>query len=570
MKKQPLSLKRSAFLRLLIITFAVVLLFYGIGLYLNFMGVANVRDGLQTAITAEARYIAGELEREIQNLVTFQQELASDSQLLRFSFAYGIMSDYQRMEKVQNISNQLLKIKRFSSIVETARIFLPPLGRTIAADQLVFDHIQPSEWEAFSNEAAARPLRIQEVNGQLHLLYSNYTRKEPLFVIDIGILPSRLMERLNLMRSTPDTTVLLLRDDDTLYTGSTEAYDISRAITYNGWDYRYNGASYLVAQADIPSLGLKLHCFSPVNTVITPILRHNRWVWGLTLLAGFLLLVYLLYYRIYILHPLNTIFESVRRAEKTGRFLIDQSNADFDDIYAQFNALFEKLERLARQVYEEQFRAQRAELRQLQMQINPHFLYNTIFMVYRMAKAEGNEEIAQVCQNLSSYYRYITKTPGHDVQLKDEVAHIEQYLEIQKIRFSSRLTVEIDPLPAELENEELPPLILQPIVENAFVHGMKSVTSGGHVEIRYRSTAEHFSVIVRDNSGHMDEDAVAELTRQLRCGEMDEGSALQNLTRRMALRYGNEPLLESYQGGLQVTVTFPRKERKINAVTAGR
>ena len=213
-------------------------------------------------------------------------------------------------------------------------------------------------------------------------------------------------------------------------------------------------------------------------------LRHNQWVWVLTLLAGGLLTLYLLYYRIYILQPLNTIFESVKRAEKTGRFLIDRQNSDFDDIYAQFTAMVEKIEHLASQVFEEQFRAQRAELRQLQMQINPHFFYNTLFMVYRMAQAEGNDEIAQICLNLSNYYRYITKVPGHDVLLKEEVSHIRQYLDVQQIRFSARLTVEMEPLPPEIENEEIPPLMLQPIVENAFEHGMRNKTSGGSLRVR--------------------------------------------------------------------------------------
>ena len=212
---------------------------------------------------------------------------------------------------------------------------------------------------------------------------------------------------------------------------------------------------------------------------------------------------------------------------------------------------------------QEQFRAQRAELRQLQMQINPHFFYNTLFMVYRMAQAEGNEEIAQVCLNLSNYYRYITKMPEHDVKLGHEISHIHHYLEIQKIRFSARLTVEMDELPPELENEEIPPLMLQPIVENAFVHGMKDKTSGGYVAIRYEYGDTWYRVIVSDNSGHMNDEAVCELDRRLRCGEMAESSALQNLRRRMELRYGKEYelKLESHQNGLRVSVTFPRKER---------
>lgn len=563
MRKQPLSLKRSAFVRLLVITFSAVLLFYAIGMYLNFMGIDNVKSDLQEAMDTEARYIAGEIEREVENLTVFQQELASDDHLLRYTIAHGILSDYQRVEYIKSISNQLLRIKRFSSLVETASVHLPGLCRTIAADQTVYDSLDLQAWEQFSGYKGKIPIHTLEWENRIYLLYHRNERKEPLFVIEVGLSSDKLISRLAEMSSDEETAILLLREDDTPYAGTQGAVELNSQIARVGRDYHYNGSEYLITEAQLPSLNMKLRCFIPMNRVMEPMLQHNQWVWVLTLLAGILLTVYLLYYRLYILQPLNTIFESMRRAEKTGRFLIDHGNAEFDDIYAQFTGMVEKIESLAGRVYEEQFRAQRAELRQLQMQINPHFFYNTLFMVYRMAQAEGNEEIAQVCLNLSNYYRYITKMPEHDVKLGHEISHIHHYLEIQKIRFSARLTVEMDELPPELENEEIPPLMLQPIVENAFVHGMKDKTSGGYVAIRYEYGDTWYRVIVSDNSGHMNDEAVCELDRRLRCGEMAESSALQNLRRRMELRYGKEYelKLESHQNGLRVSVTFPRKER---------
>lgn len=97
------------------------------------------------------------------------------------------------------------------------------------------------------------------------------------------------------------------------------------------------------------------------------------WVCLLTALALVLLVIYLTYFRRYILQPLDTIADSLRQAGETGHFHIDRSDAGFDDLYAQFNSMMENLESLKAQVYEERLRAQQAEIRQLQMQINPHF-----------------------------------------------------------------------------------------------------------------------------------------------------------------------------------------------------
>lgn len=572
MRQQPISLKRSVFIRLLAITVAVVLLFYAIGLYLNFTAVNNVRDGLQNALDAETQYIAGEIERELNNLAVFQQELASDDYLLRYHITHSILSDYKRIEHIKSISNQLWRITRFSSLVETARVHLKHLEKTIAADKAVYDALDEEAWARFSMHTGSIPFHVQEWNGQIFLLYTKTERKEPVFIIEVGVSPEKLLTRLSGMRSDDTVAMLLVHEDGSHFVGTSGAADLDGSLERRGREYLLGDARYLVAQADIPILQMKLRCYSAMNAAMQPLLQHNLWLWGLTLLAALLLAVYLLYYRHYILHPLNTIFESARRAEETGRFLIEQQNTDFDDIYAHFTAMVERLERMAGRVYEEQFRAQRAELRQLQMQINPHFFYNTLFMVYRMAQAEGNEDVAQVCLNLSNYYRYITKMPGHDVPLRDEVDHIRQYLDIQRIRFAPRITIHMDDLPPEIENEKIPPLMLQPIVENAFVHGVKNRTSGGYVEMHYQYTDTWYRVIVYDNGGNMDEAAVAELNRRLRCGDLEAGSALQNLARRMELRYGDryEMKLESYHHGLRVSITFPRQEGSSDDVSAGR
>ena len=568
MRKQPLSLKRSVFIRLLGITVAAVLLFYAIGLYINFMGTENVREDLQSAMDTEVQYIAGEIEREIANLLVFQQELASDNHLLRYVIAYDILSDYQRVEYVGSISDQLLRITRFSPVVETAKVYLPLRGVTIAADRPIYDNLVPGAWELVPSMDEQRVWNIFEWDNQIALMYAKYDRDQPLFIIEVGLSTEKLIQRLSIMRGNDRVATVLLRQDRTMLAVDAQG----DAIAAEGVLTEGDSPEYMISEAEIPTLGLTLRCINTTSAALQPLLRHRVWVWVLTLLAAVLLVAYLTYYQAYILRPLNTIFESVRKAEKTGHFLIDQRNADFDDIYAQFNSMVARIEELASQVYEEQYRAQQAELRQLQMQINPHFFYNTLFMVYRMAQKEGNDEIARLSLNLSNYYRYITQMPEHDVALAHEVAHVRQYLDIQRVRFSPRVTIEMQELPAALEEEKLPPLILQPIVENAFIHGMKDKTRDGYVGVSFDYDDRWYAITVHDNGGHMDEAAVKELNRRLANGEMEDGSALHNLNRRLILRYGaNYTLrLESRDNGLWVSIRLPRREANAHAVAADR
>lgn len=223
--------------------------------------------------------------------------------------------------------------------------------------------------------------------------------------------------------------------------------------------------------------------------------------------------------------------------------------------------MVDHIEHLAAQLYEEKYRAQKAELKQLQMQIDPHFLYNSLYMIYRIAQSDGNRSIANLSLNLSNYYRYITKMPEQIVPLRDEIRHVTNYLEIQRMRFEPRIRVEIEPLPEEIAGEMIPSLIIQPIVENAFQHGVRDLEKGGLVSLRYEVRPSSFSVIVADNSGKMDDEKVRDLWNRVTDPESPDSSALCNLYRRLTLseNAGNELRLKCVDGGLTAVLIFRKR-----------
>lgn len=559
MRKQSLSLKRRVFVRLLINTMAAVLLFYAIGLYLNSVGIENVRKDLQSAIDSETKYIASQLQREVVNLSGLGGELSADKDLLSYAIAYHALSDYQRVEKMKLLSNRLLHIKRYSNLVETAEILLPVIDRAIITDGSMYTTMDRDKWNGFSECLGQRSSAVCDLNGVMYLLNTKFLKNVPLFQVSIGISPERLQRQISTMSQAEGMLqAVLLRMDGTPYVGTEEA--LAQMARYTSEKGRSNS---FASSADIPALGLRLWCGTPDDYAMQPLLRHRVWVWVLTLLAGVLLAVYLLYYRFFILRPINKLYDALHQAAETGQFHISPQHPDYDDMYAQFNTMMKNIESLAGEAYEERLRAQQAEVRQLQMQINPHFFYNTLFLIYRMAQAEGSDQIAKLSLNLSNYYRYITKLPEHDVSLREEIKHVSDYLEIQGMRFSPRVMVHIDPLPEEIADEHIPPLILQPIVENAFVHGVKDKASGGLVEVRFLCEGDRFGVTVYDNGGSMDVETVRSLDARLRAGQLHEGSALYNLYRRMELCYGSkyELKLNSVDQGLMVSIMFPRTWR---------
>lgn len=549
MRGRTLSLKKSAFLRLVAITFAAVLIFYVIGVYINALGIRNVRQDMARALESDTEYIAEELQSDFDTLSFFMIELMSDKQLMRYVIASDIMQDYERLTYIKALSAQEYMIKRASPLAEQVQVMLPNQGRTIITDQTLYLDLDYEAWENLIAGTEKNRVTTVEWNGRLWLLLPRYEGDRPLFMIAISILPEALMQRLMEIGNERIDGMLLLRQDGTPLAAGGDGEELSRA----------SEKSVFHAQHEDSRTGCVLRCYRRVDESLSPFVNYRLALWLLTLLVIVLLAAYLLYYRVFILRPLNDIFDTMRQSEKDGRFRVVRTRGtDYDDIYARFNDMVEHIEELAGQVYEEQYRAQKAELKQLQMQIDPHFLYNSLYLIYRIARSEGNESIARLSLNLSNYYRYITKMPEHVVPLREEINHVMNYLEIQSVRFEPRVHIETEPLPEEIAEERIPSLIIQPVVENAFQHGVKDVASGGVVSLRYRVLPDSFQVIVADNSGKMDEEHVRLLWERLKSDDAGDSNALRNLYRRLQLYQGGEHSLElrSVSNGLTAVLTF--------------
>ncbi|MCX7657034.1 MAG: histidine kinase, partial [Treponemataceae bacterium] len=145
---------------------------------------------------------------------------------------------------------------------------------------------------------------------------------------------------------------------------------------------------------------------------------------------------------------------------------------EFGYLFHSFNRMVDKLDELVNQVYVAKILAQKAELKQLQAQINPHFLYNSFFTLQRTIIGEDIDKAALYAEKLGSYFKYITRNRQEEVALEKEVEHARIFTDIQSMRFSRRIKIEFGCLPEECRDWIVPRLILQPLLENAFEHGL--------------------------------------------------------------------------------------------------
>lgn len=205
-----------------------------------------------------------------------------------------------------------------------------------------------------------------------------------------------------------------------------------------------------------------------------------------------------------------------------------------------FNHMVTDMHRLYITAYEKELMRQSTELRALRMQINPHFLYNTLDTINWTARFSGADQVGDMACSLGNLLRY-SLSPGDFTVLAKEVASLEDYLEIQQVRYGDKMQVEVDVDPS-FGNVDVPKLIIQPIVENAIVHGIEKKIEEGRIRIWAELEGETDLLLHIDDDGvGMDEKTARNLLLKQKSGDFRRSShiGVYNVHRRIQMYYGD-------------------------------
>ncbi len=223
----------------------------------------------------------------------------------------------------------------------------------------------------------------------------------------------------------------------------------------------------------------------------------------------FIVLTFFIYSNKSVKQPINKLIKGFERTEKgdfTNRIEEDGNN-EFNYMFHAFNRMNDNLQSLFDKTTNQEILLQKSELKQLQTQINPHFLYNTFFLMHHLLKSEDYDRAELLSKELGTYYRYITRNAADSVRLYDENLHASTYASIQAMRFEGRMNIDYGELPEELKDIKVPRLIIQPILENCFNHGLENRPSDGLLRVTFRHDDGSLSIFVEDNGdGLTDED----------------------------------------------------------------
>ncbi|MGO4693631.1 two-component sensor histidine kinase [Paenibacillus sp. FSL A5-0031] len=320
------------------------------------------------------------------------------------------------------------------------------------------------------------------------------------------------------------------------------------------------GEKYLVNIVKSETIGWHLIDYIPISEIIRPIQKTNQLFY--VSLAGLLLLcciaAYLLYAQVQVpIKHLIVGFQKLKNGDYSVR-MKPRGRSEFGFLYTRFNLMVAQIQELFETVYLEKIHVREARLKQLQSQINPHFFYNCFSFISSMAKLEKNEAVVAMSHHLSNYYRYTTRQERDLVAMSEEINFVTSYLEIQKMRMP-RLQYSIS-LPADMRHLEIPPLMLQPLVENAVIHGIEAWTDASIIQITGEWHEEGARLVVEDDGKGMSMEDILILQHKMQ-NQMDEqmGCGLWNVHQRMHLRFRGSAgvsFSSSNLGGLKVTITW--------------
>ena len=575
--------KNRVFLRIFIIFLIIIALIYGLGLSLYTISANTVENYLFETIKSQISVNLQKFEISLKRIRGIQEELSNNEDVLKYALLKSAMRTSDRYDTVLDIEQILISLGIASEYIADARIYFPRNDQDISAAAAV-SKISKEEWNKFISKDTSKKL-LTYIDDRLYSLFTfpmSLSAEDPIFISVLEISIHEIKKSLSELKIPINSQVQLINinqgwsitdPEQSMKDSILESVmkNIKKGINSDVIQSSETGSKLIIAYEYSQSLDSCLIWSAEKNEIFTyiPRIRMVFVIFSLiSILAIPLFSVMVLRTVHFPLLDLVTHFNEMEKGN-LGIQVAYHGDDEFRYLSDAFNSMSGKLKQLFDQVYSQELLLKDAELKRLHSQINPHFLYNSLYVIYRIIKSGDQDLAAQLTQKLSAYYQFITRESVNTVTLEQEVAHGALYAEIQSIRFDGGISVDISTLfPAEYSTKPCPCLMLQPILENCYIHGLKDRTTNGRISISFEQQADSFQIAVEDNGNLITEQKIIDLKNQITTAEdsllkTKKSTGLRNIHRRIQLMYGDKYGLQfnkSSLGGLKVTIVLDKED----------
>ncbi|MFO7729995.1 MAG: sensor histidine kinase [Spirochaetia bacterium] len=551
-------------------------------LILTWIAVQNTKDSVKTQIidanVTRVRWAVQYLEEVL---------LRFDDLFYSLQINESFISINEDLEKPTDGAsrNAQLELRRllaasyysYSALVDQLNYYSHISGQAIRIDNkssgdISYPNTEGPLWKGVFEQPI--PLSLRLAHGRVYALHTVNRfidqRLQGVFYARVDeSLSKKILEILGL---TEDSSVYLLNDELKVLIGHPEK-DISPTIMQH-----LSSLGDAVDRTAVKRTSSHLVFFQPVNggrlmvakTVPLSLVNGSAsdtaaagLITGFVLLAASLVLS--IVFSLRISRPIVELSESMRQAT-TPSFdkILGQDRDEIRMLQEGYESLMERMKVLVQKEYEQEMELKDAHLMALQAQINPHFLNNTLNLLGGMALAKGVPEVYSIARAVGDMFRYTVGYQHDLVKLSQELTHSKNYLLVQEHRFSGRCKVNVEVEP-EVLSTPIPQFILQPIVENAFEHGLQNKKNEWRVSVKGCVQRRGHIIVIEDNGVGIRPEELRALRDKLR-NDTDtvksrRSIGLRNVNARLQLQFGQRfglRVFSTYGRGTRVVVVLPK------------
>lgn len=485
------------------------------------------------------------------------------------------MDNYDRSVNVNFLRGNLNSIRMSNPFVNNIRLYFPLMHVCYNADN-AFDYGENRKLGSQSEMPESlfkELLTFQDMPGNLHIHNGNlvfiqyFSRSNPDIIIETIYASEELQAYLDDMLLYEDAFYYFITDYGSYTLTNSADISLNEKVKELEDDtpfcFKHNGKKYYAFSHDISNADSRYIQVIPYSQLLMNLSAATQYTAVFTVTVLFCIALVVIFSIRVLRKPiaeLSQAFFQIENHEFDTR-VGEPSVSDFIYLYNSFNSMAEKLDTLIQKELKHDLLLQKSQLKQLQAQINPHFLYNSFFMLNQMIARSMNDSARELTRELGTYFKYITRNYQDETPLEEEYQHAAVYASIQARRFEGRIVLKIDPLPEKYTKIKVPRLILQPILENAFQYGMAQKIRDGRIQMLFRTHPEHLEVIIEDNGDTLPDSVLDRLRDTLSSIQANshegETTGLINIAKRLQLYYNRKDMLtvcRSPLGGLQVTI----------------
>ncbi|MBP1988653.1 sensor histidine kinase [Paenibacillus eucommiae] len=575
--------RSTIFIKLMITFLAVLTPIFLLTLIINQKGSTSIRNEVSQSMANRNGFYLNLLEMEIGRIIKLLPEYVVDKDLMELSVTGDKITSYEKMEKISAIQRGMHLMKYSSLYIQEARAYIPLMERTILSSDFETT-INQQQFEAIQqkNNIQASPLIYLNHRLYVSMQYPALLNRQPVFVVEVELSVEKLQDTLsNVVSTFKGNAVLMNLTEDWKISGEQDSAILSSIQLFlQGQEERgllagyntlvFNHQKYLVSYQKSATLDSYLVSYVPEGQILGQVDKYRSLIWVLSLLSLCIILFFSFSIIRLIHRPLKRLIRAFNRMQAGDLQPIFHSERkdEFGYLYQGFNDTVSHLKTLIFQNYEQKIRNQRSELKWLQSQINPHFLYNCFFVLCRLIKLEDNELAYRFCLYVGEYFQFITRDGADDIAIELEIKHASTYVDIQKICFGKRIKIQFDPLDQVLYGKVVPRLILQPIIENVYKYAFGHMEGKGELRFHMAQEGDDLFIFIEDSGDSLTDQEITKLNEKLRLSSnyIEDTTGIMNVHRRIQLKYGEGYgiyLVRSELGGLRVEIRIALREGEI-------